>query len=137
MQNGQKKVRLVVPACLTILSLNEINYSAFGEYSVEYHNELFGYLQAISITENPDNSKEDEFDFWLVGKGCVKTKQSKRPKSNGNISQKLETIELYIRNFIHHPENTLNQKYTFEEMKASIEKMRDILLSLNMNQVNP
>lgn len=128
--NGAKAIRLVDSACLPIPSLNEINYSAFGEYSVEYHNELFGYLQAIAITENSDNSKEDEFDVWLVDKGCVKTKQWKRPKSNGYISQKLETIELYIRNFIHHPENTLNQKYTFEEMKASIEEMRRILLSL-------
>lgn len=128
--NGQKNIRTVNSACLPIPSLNEINYSAFGEYSVEYHNELFGYLQARAISEDPKYSGEDEFDVWLVNKGCVKAKNWKRPKNNGNISQKQETIELYIRNFIHHPENPLNSEYTFEEMKASIEEMRRILQNL-------
>lgn len=128
--NGSKVIRLVDPACLPIPSLNEINYSAFGEYSVEYHNELFGYLQAIAISENPDNSREGKFDNWLVGKGCSKTETWIKIDKNGSQTPMQVTIELYIRNSIHHPENTLNAAYSFDKLKISIDEMRSILLSL-------
>lgn len=127
--NGVKNVHGVVQSCLPIPSLNEINYSAFGEYSEEYHDELFGYLQTKAIDENSQNGYEDKFDNWLVSNGCTKNKIWEKEK-NGNISQKPSTIQLYIRNKIHHPENQRNALYTFEELKSSIDKMREIVISL-------
>lgn len=124
-ENGnQKIIRTVEPACLPIPSLNEVNYSAFGEYSVEYHNELFGYLQIVAILENQNNSYEDKFDKWLVNKGCAKTKTWIKEDKKGSVSPKSVTLQLYVRNSIHHPENSYNVPYTFEEIKDSIEKMR-------------
>lgn len=127
--NRVKNVHGVVQSCLPIPSLNEINYSAFGEYSEEYHDELFGYLQTKAIDENSQNGYEDKFDNWLVSNGCTKNKIWEKEK-NGNISQKPSTIQLYIRNKIHHPENQRNALYTFEELKSSIDKMREIVISL-------
>lgn len=123
-------MRVVTPSCLPIPSLNEINYSAFGEYSAEYHDELYGHLQNIAIDEDENNSREDSFDNWLVGKGCIKNKTWEKVKGNNNVSQKQFTIQTYIRNKIHHPENPRNQNYTFDELKASIDKMRDIVVAL-------
>lgn len=128
--DGAKNVRCVTPSCLAFPSLNEINYSAFGEYSEEYHDELFGHLQTIAIDEDGLNSTEDQFDNWLVEKGCVKAKIWEKIKKNGNTSQKSFTLQTYIRNKIHHPENHLNAPYSFEELKTSIDKMRDIAISL-------
>ena len=36
------------------------------------------------------------------------------------------TPETYIRNFIHHPENGQNQKYSNQELKDSINEMKKI-----------
>lgn len=129
--NNDKNVRCVTHSCLAFPSLNEINYSAFGEYSEEYHDELFGHLQTIAIDEDDQNSTEDQFDNWLVAKGCVKDKTWEKIKKNGNPSQKSFTLQTYIRNKIHHPENHQNTPYSFEELKSSIDKMREIVISLN------
>ena len=40
-----KKVTPVNPASMPYVSLNEVNYLAFGEVSEEYHDELYGHLE--------------------------------------------------------------------------------------------
>lgn len=130
LDNGVKKVCEVVQSCLPIPSLNEINYSAFGEYSEEYHDELFGYLQTKAIDEDKQNSFLEGFDDWLVSKGCTKEKIWQKEDKNGKVSNKNFTIQLYIRNKIHHPENQKNDPYRFEELKASIDMMRKIIIDL-------
>lgn len=35
----------------------------------------------------------------------------------------------YIRDVLHHPENTSNEKYTYEELNKSVEDMRSFLES--------
>lgn len=92
--------------------------------------ELYGHLQNIEIDEDGNNSREDSFDNRLVEKGCFKAKTWEKVKGNNYVSQKRFTIQTYIRNKIHHPENPRNQDYTFEELKASIDEMRDIVVSL-------
>lgn len=92
--------------------------------------ELYGHLQNIAIDEDENNLREDSFDNWLVGKGLVKAKTWEKVKGNNNVSQKQFTIQTYIRNKIHHPENPRNQDYTIEELKASIDEMRDIVVAL-------
>lgn len=130
LDNGAKKVCEVVQSCLPIPSLNEINYSAFGEYSEEYHDELFGYLQTKAIDEDKQNSFLEKFDDWLVSKGCTKEKIWKKEDKNSKVYNKNFTIQLYIRNKIHHPENQRNDPYEFEELKASIDVMRKIIIGL-------
>lgn len=91
-------------------SLNEVNFSAFGEASYEYHNELYGFIEA-----------EGRLAEYKLGKP---QRQYIRPRQNGStVSQQL-TLTEYIRHQIHHPENDQNLKFTAEELTESIETMR-------------
>ena len=129
---SSKVIKNVKPSCLPFPSLNEINFSSFGELSIDYHNELYGHLQYKAIEENVVNCKEDDFDNWLVNHGCQKTKTWKKEKQNGNLSEKLFTTQTYIRNYIHHPENKHNDNYKECELKTSIEEMRNIIVQYNL-----
>lgn len=132
-ENNEKAVLSVGESCLNYRSLNEINYLAFKEISVEYHNELYGKLQSEAIKEGEkskehcDYGKEKAFDQWLSTKGSDKNKDYKRCDNNSSYKVTLQT---YIRNLIHHPENNLNDKYSEQELADSIEKMRDIYCNL-------
>lgn len=102
----------------------EINYLAFNLITEEFHNELYGFVQAKAILENEKYYCPKEFDKYLIEKDKkIPTKKYKHQKSDGTISEYAATILTYIRNFIHHPENEHNTKYTDEELKTSIEKL--------------
>lgn len=124
--NGIKSIKDVQKKSLPYPSLNEVNYLAFGDISEEYHNELYGFLQAKATEENPSNCKEKDFDKWLKNHGC--TKSMKWVKMIKGVVQPAvqTTLETYIRNFIHHPENGQNQKYSNQELKDSINEMKKI-----------
>jgi len=89
-------------------SYAEVNYEVFDIVSSDYHNELYGYLDDV------DKTKLDGLD---------KKKKWKNKKTNGTEDVSLAT---YIRHSIHHPENTLNAKFTPEELRESIEKLREL-----------
>lgn len=111
-------------------SLNEINCKMFGDYSVEFHNELYGFLQSIAIDENPVNGRENKFEQWLVSKGIHQTKQWTR-RQNGEVKPAVpSTLETYVRNFIHHPENKFNTVFTIDELKQSITEMIALVKNL-------
>lgn len=129
--NGNTIIRDINKKSLPYPSLNEVNYIAFEDVNEEYHNELYGYLQRKAIEENPRNQHEKDFDNWLESKGCPKDKKWTREKDGITQSTQNTTIETYIRNFIHHPENKINEKYTIEELTNSINKMKDIVSSLS------
>lgn len=105
----------------------EINYSAFGVLSVEFHNELYGFLQAKAIEENEKNYKEAGFDQWLVSKGVAKKKDYTRLGGKGPCNKYKLTLPTYIRNLVHHPENTHNERYSNDELRESIEEMIEIM----------
>ncbi len=105
-------------------SLNEINYTSFGDSSEEYHNELYGQIQAYAMNIDPKYSKEKDFENWLVGQGMAQTKQWKRIV-DGNVKPAYNvTLQTYIRNTIHHPENRENGNYSYLELTDSINEMR-------------
>lgn len=124
---GSKKIKLVETHYLPSPSLNEINYLVFGEISSEYHDELFGYLETRA--RDIDNvAGQRNFDSWL------KSKLSGYPKKeyidNRNGSHFDYTLSMYIRNRVHHPENPENDIETPEEVKKSIEKMQEVIGSI-------
>lgn len=109
----------------------EINWFAYNLPTVEFHNELYGFLQAKAINENEENYYEDKFDNWLKSK--LSSKQDKawiKLKQDGSTENTNRTIQTYIRNSIHHPENTLNDRYTNEELKESIQKMIVLIIDI-------
>ena len=119
----RKNITIIEQSVLPYPSLNEVNYLAFGEITEEFHNELYGYLQSKAIDVDSDNFKEKIFDSWLQSNGLIITKPWTRIKQDGSHQQCIVTLQTYIRNFIHHPENTLNPKYSEQELKVSICQM--------------
>jgi predicted ATP-dependent endonuclease of OLD family len=100
----------------------EINWHAYDLPTVEFHNELYGYLEA---------NKKDDFNQFLENK---KTNDSKKwlddRKLNGNETEQEKedlkvdiALQTYIRHSIHHPENTNNDKYSDLELKQSTQEM--------------
>lgn len=99
----------------------EINWHAYDLPTVEFHNELYGFLQAKATDEDEQNYYEENFDSWLKDK--LNTEQNKnwiKIKSDGTTENTNRTLQTYIRNSIHHPENTNNTPYTDEELRESI-----------------
>lgn len=105
----------------------EINYYAFGVLSVEFHNELYGFLQAKAILDDLENEKEENFDRYLVSRGVARNKKWTPFRGGVTQSEKDRTLPTYIRNFIHHPENEHNLKYSDEELKTSIKSLISLL----------
>lgn len=103
-------------------SWGEINYYAYGLLTEDFHNELYGFIQQQS-----SNYREADIERYLVSKGITKTKQWKRVTAGVVQPQYDVTVMTYIRNIIHHPENTTNNKYSDIELKESIDKMINLL----------
>lgn len=119
-QNNKKEIIRVEKSALPIPSLNEANYLAFGEADEEYHNELYGYIDSQGLLDEYFKDKP--------------TQQYKRLKKDGTFKDECPTKTKYIRNQIHHPENTYNTRFTLEELQQSIRDMRDFIQANKGNQ---
>ncbi|CDQ11739.1 conserved protein of unknown function [Acidithiobacillus ferrivorans] len=97
-------------------SLNEVNFVAFGEASFEYHNELYGFIEAEGRLNEYKNGKPIRNYIRARNDGSTKTEQI--------------ILTEYIRHQIHHPENENNQTFTTHELKESIEAMRTFLTNV-------
>ena len=109
---GEKRVENTFSGLMPYNSLNEVSYIAFDESSEEYHNELFGYIQEQQLLNEYKNGKP------LVNYNYLR---------NGNIELRQYTMTEYIRHQIHHPENTNNRRYTYDELTQSINEMRSFI----------
>lgn len=86
----------------------EVNYEVFDIIDSDYHNELYGYLEA-------------EHKDALHNLPLEKTWWNEKKKNEEKVS-----LPTYIRHSIHHPENTKNKKFTEKELKKSIELLRGL-----------
>ena len=103
----------------------EINYFAFEYPTVEFHNELYGYLQEIT-----EKTKCCELDNYLESKHNIPKDKEWTPERNGQAqSPEKVTLMTFIRHKIHHPENKTMQSvnYTDDELKYSISKMIELI----------
>ena len=105
----------------------EINFKAYKVPTVEFHNELYGFLQAES-----GQMKEKEFDQWLTDPNCGNLQMTK-VWTRDNGKQFNVTLQTFIRNHIHHPENIIMRKnlYSYDELEQSIKEMLTIISKLN------
>jgi predicted ATP-dependent endonuclease of OLD family len=115
--NSIKTIEKVLPNRLPYPSLNEVNFLAFSEITEEYHNELYGFIELEGEMPNYRNGKP--------------TMPYKKLKKDG-VTIVVENIVLtdYIRHQIHHPENTNNTRYTFQQLKDSVDLMRIFIQTL-------
>ncbi|WP_394332257.1 ATP-binding protein [Chryseobacterium taichungense] len=111
--DGNKLIEEVIPNQLPYPSLNEINFIAFRDLTVEYHNELHGYIEA-----------EELWNDYKNGKPTMNYNKTYR----GNTTVHQIILTEYVRHQIHHPENTLNLRFTFEQLENSVNMMRDFIL---------
>ncbi|MFH1402237.1 MAG: AAA family ATPase [Patescibacteria group bacterium] len=96
-------------------SWGEINYSAYGLPTVEFHNELYGHIQ-----ETQQKYTIEQAETYFVSKGITKSKKWAKIV-NGQAQQSEDvTLMTFVRNSIHHPENTINGEYTPQELNSSI-----------------
>lgn len=111
--DAQNRMCRVQQSELPYPSLNEVNFAAFGEATFEYHNELYGYIEAEGI-----------LDEYRNGKPLRAYAQLRRDNST---EQRQIVLTEYIRHQIHHPENLHNPRFTAQELAESIQAMRDFI----------
>lgn len=113
--NGQVSANCIgTPAVLPYTMAAEVNYQAFELVSTDYHNALYGYIEAEGWKNN--------FDAQYQKINYVKL------NPNGTTSNLQKTLTEKIRHIIHHPENRYNS-YTQEELKESIARMRNYIIA--------
>lgn len=117
-ENNSRKIVNTPSQNLPYRSLNEVNYIAFSEISEEYHDELYGHIEEQKLMEEYIKTQETKEYKKEVTDKKTQTKSIK-------IQQLPKTI--IIRHQIHHPENKLNDLFTEDELRTSIEEMRKFL----------
>ena len=110
--NGRIEIITIERNDLPYTSLNEVNFLAFGESNEEYHNELYGFIES-----------EGKLNEFKNGKPTMVYKRMR----NGQEIEEQKVLSEYIRHQIHHPENTMNVRFTFEQLQVSIRQMRDFV----------
>lgn len=107
------------------VSMNEINYIAFDEPTIEYHQELFAFLQGGEKTvDGVDKMFEQKNDWHKIGKKGELVMVNGSPKEI-----EYHSLPYCVRNHIDHP-NKENKKYSDRDIrKESIEIMRNAIIS--------
>ena len=96
-----------------------MNYLVFEEATEEYHDELYAFI---------------EYQGWKsTYKQEKPTMLYHKQLQNGNTRDEQIILTEYIRHQIHHPENHLNQRYTKEELRQSIDDMRTFIVNMTGN----
>lgn len=105
-------------------SWGEISYKAYNLPTVELHNELYGHLQDLS-SSNTIRS----FEQWLSQNGIQLNKQWIQERQGVPQRPEQATLQTFIRNHIHHPENITMRGniYTRPELEQSIAEMVGLL----------
>ncbi len=116
LEEGVKKVEQIEENQLPYPSLNEVNFSAFGEITEEYHNELYEHLK--SIHGESMHYKKFDIDYFQNTKGEVANSPWK-----GNHNE--VSIHTYLRNQIHHRAD--NGEANVSDLDYSIRRMREFI----------
>ncbi len=120
--NGKSRIRAFPERAVVSVfdkpKIAETAYLLLGEFAEEYHDELYGYIES-------KHCKGAE--TCGVFKGQLPSRKTWIKDESGELKSKHYTLSYYVRNSIHHPENTHNDRYTAEELKRSIEEMRNFI----------
>lgn len=116
------------PFLLPTITAAEINYKAFGIYSVDYHIALYGEIQARYCSNQHIKTCDD---FIVSTPQYDRTIHERITQNGGTTYYSLTTL---IRNKIDHPTDS-PYTYSEEELIISTELMREILQ--NTPRINP
>ena len=117
MLSGEKKKKItpIKPDQLCYKSLNEIDYIAFDNPTSAYHDELYSYLESKKLIDDYLKSTKQK-DY------IKKNKDTGKPMPVKKIG-----LSEYIRHQIHHSDNEYNEPYTNQELRESINLMRNYI----------
>lgn len=107
----------------------EVNFHAFNLPTVEFHNELYGFLQ-----EKSEKWTLSEFNRFLLEQG-LKNSRTWTQEMQGVVGQSFDVpLPTFIRNKIHHPENRTMQQIRFsdEDFRTSIQQMIRIIQNMTV-----
>jgi hypothetical protein len=119
-------------------SWGEINYLAYGLPTIEFHDELYGRLHELHISEASDakdasqRSFQKSFDDHLLSSiSNVRAKMWTQEKGGVALPGGDVSLQTFIRNKAHHPENATMQsiQWSPEELKLSLDQMIVLLRS--------
>ena len=113
---------ITAPTILPTITSAETNYLAFGILSVDYHIELYGYLQ--NKTGNVTVKSCDEYIAQSTFFNSALHAKTSAYTNQRGYTTSYKTLPTYIRNLIDHPDPTKN--YTQEEFKHSIELLIEL-----------
>ena len=117
-ENGTINAReITAPNVLPTITAAETNYLAFGVPSIDYHIELYGYLQTKTGCH-----KIEECDAYIAQQKQYNA--SKHEKIDSYQKQHYQTLPTYIRNAIDHPDS--KRSYTEEEFEESLKLLIEL-----------
>lgn len=100
-------------------SWGEICYFAYDLPTIEFHDDLYSSIEDKLKTTPSQRVSQDDTEIWLVSKGQTKEIKWQDPIKGPQE----ETLMTYVRNRIHHPDNTTRPVYSPEQLKDSIDRM--------------
>lgn len=115
--------KITCPFILDSITPSEINYEAFGIYSIDYHIALYAKYQSKINKE-----KITETDASIEAESLYNPLLHEKISTfvyNGHTTT-YHTLPTYIRNNIDHPNN--GQPFTSDELKTSIDFLRCICM---------
>lgn len=119
--NGIVKCKhITAPSVLPSITSAETNYLAFGIPTIDYHIELYGYLQSKT-----NNYKIVACDEYIARHPLYNA--TKHEKIDSYQGTQFRTLPTYIRNAIDHPDS--RRKYTEDEFKESINLLIELCRS--------
>lgn len=118
-ENGNLTAKnITTPAVLPSVTSAETNYLAFGLPTIDYHIELYGYLQ---MKENKNTIKDA--DDYIQSSRHYNAAIHRKLYVHGRTTY--QTLPTYIRNCIDHPDAT--HSYTMEDLETSTKLLIEIL----------
>lgn len=115
------------------ITLNAINYYAFKLATPEFLDELYARFQEVTAGANSSLS-ENEICEQLNQCGIQATHDWIDNRNKNKIKCKKRQISIYVRNSIHHPENSMNAPYTQTQLRDAIE---ELILAINSKKAHP
>ena len=104
------------------ITLNAINYYAFKLATPEFLDELYARFQEVIAGTN-SSLTENEICEQLEQSGIQATHVWIDNRNKNKIKRKQRQISIYVRNSIHHPENSMNAPYTQSQLRDAIEEL--------------
>lgn len=122
--NGVVKARRIQKSnmLLPTITAAETNYVAFGIPSIDYHTELYGYLQYKSNTLNSIRDCDDYIKNSTQYNQAIHYKLYTVQRNGRPLNY--ETLPTYIRNCIDHPD--AQHRYSDNEMETSIKLLIEL-----------